>query len=192
MPGITIVATPGGASSNSFCTEAEYIAYTATRLNVPEDTTVSGSACTETEKMALIEAARELTNAPWAAQRTFLTQALAWPQRYAMNPDAPAITGITDIAQLYFDPGLAGEAASIPARVKHAQIELALEFIKAGTTDLAAADPNAGIIEKTVDVLTTRWSPYARPTGWARFPRVLDYIAPMLAGSAGGLEVVRS
>jgi len=179
-------ATAGSATANSFSTEGEFIAYAATRLNVPAGTTVSGSTCTETEKAALIEATRELTNLLWQAQRTDSTQALAWPQRYALNPDAPSITGLSDIAELYFDDD------EVPVRVKNAQIELALEFVRAGTTDLAGGDPNAGVIEETVGPLTTRWSAYARSVGLARFPRVMSYIAPMLASTAGSLELARS
>lgn len=184
---ISIVATAGSATANSYATEAEFIAYAATRLNTPTGTTESGSSCSETEKKALIEAQRELTLLPWAAQRTDDTQALAWPQRYCLDPDAPAVTGISDIAQLYFDD------TEIPTRVKRAQIELAFEFVRAGTTDLAAADANVGVIEKSVGPLTTRWSEsQGRPTGLARFPRILAYVGPMLQASAGSLEIARS
>ena len=57
---ITIIAIPGASNSNSFCNELEFIAYAATRLNVPAGTTVSGSTCSETEKAALIEAQRRI------------------------------------------------------------------------------------------------------------------------------------
>ena len=238
---ISINATSSSATANSYATEVEFIAYAATRLNVVSGTTVSGSTCSEDEKKALIEAQREITYLPWQAQRTLDTQALAWPQRYCLDPDAPAVTGLSDIAQLYFDDGLpetAGEfevdtlyvilsvgttdftligasastvgiqftatgvgsgtgtattVASVPDRVKHAQIELALEFLKAGTTDIAVGDPNTGVIEKTVDVLTTRWaSGSSRPAGLDRYPRVVAFIAPMLATSAGYREIARS
>lgn len=237
---IAIVATPGSATANSYATEVEFIAVAATRLNVPAGTTVSGSTCSETEKTALIEAQREITNLPWAAQRTTSAQALAWPQRYALDPDAPAITGISDIAQLYFDDGLpltagsfvvgtnytivsvgttnftligasastvgvqfvatgagtgtgtAAVTASVPTRIKNAQIELALEFVRAGTTDIAAADPNAGVIRKKVDALETEWTDSQRPIGLNRYPRVLAYVAPMLESGAGSLEIARS
>ena len=183
---ITITATAGASTANSYCTEAEFIAYAATRLNVLSGTTTTGSTCSETEKTAMIEAQRELTNLAWAAQRTDSTQALAWPQRYALDPDAPAITGLSDIAQLYFDDD------EVPTRVKNAQIELALEFLKAGTTDLAVADPNIGLISKTIGPIAKTWQPYQRPTGLARFPNVLRYVAPMLAQTAGSLTVARS
>jgi hypothetical protein len=237
---VTLITVPGAVNANSYANEGEFIGYAATRLNVVAGTTVTGSTCSENEKIALIEAAREITNMAWTAQRTFLDQALAWPQRYCLNPDAPAITGITDIAQLYFDPGLiltagafvvgtnytivsvgstdftaigaasntvgvqfvatdvgigtgtACQTSSVPTRVKNAQIELALEFLKAGATDIAVADPNAGIIRKRVDVLETQWSPFRKAEGIMRYPRVIAYIAPMLALAGGALEVSRS
>ena len=185
MP-ISIVATVGSASANSYITEAEFIAYAATRLNVPTGTTVTGAICTETEKAALIEAQRELTALRWKAGRVDSVQALAWPRIYAEDPDAPSLLGVVGATDFWF------EETEVPQRVKDAQCELALEFLKAGTTDLAAADPNAGVIEKTIDVLTTRWQPYARPEGLGRFPRIVGWIGPLLDGGAGQLEIVRS
>jgi hypothetical protein len=185
MSGISITATAGSATANSFVTEAEAIAYMATRLNVTGWVTVSGSSCTEDEKKALIEATREISVLPFIAQRTDDVQVLSWPRTYALDPDAPSITGIQEIAQLYFDDD------EIPLRVKNATCELALQFLKSGTTDLAVADPNAGVIEKTVDVLTTRWQNYQRPTGLARFARVMNEIGPLLSNALSGLDVVR-
>lgn len=185
MP-ITIVATPGAATANSYATEAEFIARAATRLNVPAGTTVAGSTCSETEKTALIEAQRELTTLPWKASRTDSVQALAWPRAYAEDPDAPSLVGTALATDFWFAD------TEVPQRVKDAQIELALEFIRAGTTDLAAADPNAGVIEKTVDVLTTRWEPGHRAEGLGRFPRILALIGPLLDPSASGMEVART
>jgi hypothetical protein len=183
---ITIVATSGSATANSYVTETEAIARAATRLNLPSTwVSVSGSTCTETEKAALIEAQRELTTLPWIAGRTTSTQALAWPRAYAEDPDAPSLLGTVLATDFWFAD------TELPQRVKDAQIELAFEFLRSGTTDLAAADPNAGVIEKTVDVLTTRWQPYQRPTGLARFPRIQALLAPLLTGS-GSLEIARS
>jgi hypothetical protein len=182
---ITITATVGSASANSYCTEAEFIARAATRLNVPAGTTVSGSTCTEAEKQALIEAQRELTVLAWKAGRVNSTQALAWPRAYAEDPDAPSLLGTALATDFWFS------TTEIPQRVKDAQIELAFEFTRAGTTDLAAADPNTGVIEKTVGPLTTRWESYARPTGLGRFPRIVALIAPLLETGAGAMEVER-
>ena len=57
---ISIDATAGGASANSYVTEAEQILYMATRLNASAWTTVEGTSCTDTEKQAMVEATRAL------------------------------------------------------------------------------------------------------------------------------------
>jgi len=163
---LTIDATAGGASANSYVTEAEAILYMAARLNASAWTTVSGSTCTELEKTALIEASRELSALEWKGRRSTTTQVLAWPRWFVENPDSPV--------GFYYDPAI------VPQRVKDACCEWAFQFLKAGTTDIAALDTSIGVIEKTVDVLTTLWSPFSKPQGLARFPSVKRYIAPLL------------
>lgn len=182
---LTITATVGSASANSYATEAEFIAYTATLTVVPSGTTVSGSSCTETEKKALISAFRVMNTFEWLAHRTDSTQSGAWPRSFCPDPDAPGIADIADIQELYF------EDDEVPTRVKNAQIELALAIVGGGTTDILAEDQTAGVIEETVDVITTRWQPYQRAVGLAKYPSVLRYIAPMLASTAGNLEIAR-
>ena len=51
MP-LTIVATAGSPTANSYADEAQFVAYAATKLFVPTGTTVSGATCTEREKAA--------------------------------------------------------------------------------------------------------------------------------------------
>lgn len=175
---LTITATAGSASANSFVTEAEQIAYMAARLNSSTWTTVSGATCTETEKAAMIEATRDLNTRSWTGERVNTTQALAWPRQYATNPDDP-------YANYY-------ATTVVPQRVKDACCELAFQFVNAGTTDIASLDPNIGVIEKTVDVLTTKYAePYQRAQGLARWPRVMNYIRPLLDETAGVVRTVR-
>lgn len=187
MP-ITIVATPGSATANSFATEAEAIAYMATRLNNSAWTTVTGSSCTEDEKKALIEATRELSALSYIGERVDGTQVLSWPRENAQNPDSPGIDSMGGETL--------GDFASniIPQRVKDATCELAFQFIKSGTTDVAALDATIGIISETVGPLSTTYAdPAVRAQGLARYPRVLNYIRPLLATSShGGLSVVRT
>lgn len=183
MP-ITIDATVGSATANSFVTEAEFIARAATRPDVPAGTTVSGLTCTETEKAWLVEAQRELTLMPWIAGRVTSTQALAWPRLYAEDPDAPSILGQVSAAEFWFDD------TEIPQRVKDAQIDLAIIFLTYRKNVLAVQDDTQGVIEKTLDVLTTRWQPNQRATGLSRYPRIIALIAPLL--DAGSLDVVRT
>lgn len=172
---ITIVATVGSASANSFVTEAEQIAYMATRLNASSWTTTSGATCTETEKAAMVEATRELSAFRWLGQRVDDTQSLAWPRGWVPNPDNPVGTWN------YYSTTI------IPQRVKDATAELAFQFLKAGTTDVAAVDPNAGVVEKTVDVITTRWAEWgARPRAFLdRYPSVSRFIRVLLLSPTG-------
>lgn len=183
---ITVDATVGGASANSYVTEAEYIARTATLPSRPTGTTVTGSTLTEAEKGWLIEAQIELTLLEYKGGRVDSTQALAWPRIYAEDPDAPSLLGIVGATDFWFSE------TEIPSRIKQAQIDLALVFLAAGANVFAAEDTTQGVIEKTIDVLTTRWQPYQRATGWARYPRVLNWISPLLATASGGLDVVRT
>lgn len=177
---LVIDATVGGLTSNAFVTEVEAIAFAATRLNLTGWTTVTGTSCTPTEIQALIEASRELSAMLYQGYRTNAAQALGWPRQMAINPDA------TSSYYTLYDENL------VPQRVKDATCELAIAFLAAGTTDIAGLDSTNGIIEKTVDVLTTRWAaPSQRPQGLARFPRVLRQIAPLLAVGIGQSRLVR-
>lgn len=172
---ITIDATVGGAAANSFVTAAEATAYLANRLNA---STYWTDGTLDDEHRALIEATRELSMRPWVGRRATTTQALSWPRQWVTDIDSPN--------QYYLS------TTAIPQRVKDATCELALEFLKAGTTDVAALPSTDGIIEKTVDVLTTRWAdPYQRKQGLARYPRVLTLIAPYLDSLAGTGQVRR-
>jgi hypothetical protein len=171
---IVIDATPGGAAANALVTELEQIAYMATRLNASAWTTITGSDCTETEKAAMIEAARELQSLDWSGARASATQALAWPRWYVINPDIPWSGAV------YY------ESTIIPQRVKDAAMELAFQFLNLGTTDLASLDSTLNVKRKKVDVLETEYvDPWRRPTGLARFPRIVGSLKPLLCGSGG-------
>lgn len=175
MP-ITIDATVGGASANSFVTLAECTTYLSGRLN----TTLWDAAVTDSQNRALVEAARELNVLNYDARRATSTQVLEWPRFFAKNPDAAYF-------QVWYFT-----STEIPQRMKDAQCELAMEFIKAGTTDIAALDPKISVLEKTVDVIRTVYAaPQLRKKGLARFPRVWHLIAPLLDGTAGQLNIVR-
>lgn len=163
---LTIDATVGGASANSFVTAAEMTTYCEGRLNSSVWTAATA------QEPALVEATRELAMLTWKGLTVTTTQALTWPRQYAENPDSPSCQ--------YF------ATTEIPQRIKDATCELALQFLKAGTTDIAALPSTDGIIEKTVDVLTTKWAdPRAQRVGLRRYPSVWRYIHPMLDSAAG-------
>lgn len=180
---VTIVATVGSATANSYVTLAEADTALEARLN----TTLWDAATDDTKNRALVEAQAELQSLSWVGTRTDAVQALAWPREYAPDPDAPSDADLDTLPVPTFDDD------EIPVRVKNAQIELAFQFVKAGTTDLAMPSGTDGILRKKVDVLETEYAgPGHRATrGVARFPRVAQLIAPLLTGGAGSLTVSR-
>jgi hypothetical protein len=172
----TLVATAGSASANSYATQAEGDTYCDTRLNVSAWT----GAVSADKDRALISATRELSTFMYKGLSATDTQALVWPRQYAEDPDA-AIEGT------YFDSDV------VPQRIKDATCELALQYLKSGTTDLSALDANQGVIEKTVGPLTTRWAaPYLRAqTLIERFPLVESLIKPLLIVQGHSVPLVR-
>lgn len=172
---LTIVATAGSASANSFVELAEAESYMESRLNGDSWTAAS----LDTKNRALVEATRELSPKAWVGTQASSAQALAWPRWYAENPDA-------GLGACYYDSTI------IPQRVKDATCELAFQFVNAGSSDIASADPNAGVILKTADVLTTQWeNSNSKPTGMQRYPRVLQLIQPLLTGSGSSVPLIR-
>lgn len=180
MP-ITINATPSDPTANSFATEAQAIARAATRLNLSGWTTLSGSACTETEKAALIEAQRELNVQRYQGYRTVGTQALAFPRFGVPNPEVAYAASFG-----FYDSTI------IPQILIDANIELAFEFLKAGSVDIAALDDGIGIVRETIGPLSTEWAtPSQRAQGLKRFPRVLNLISPLLLVGVGQVRLTR-
>jgi hypothetical protein len=172
---ITIVATAGATDANSYATLAEYAAYMEGRLN-------AGAFHTGVDERnrSLVEATRELDTLVWVGRKATAEQALAWPRERAESPDSP-------VGVLYYDNDV------VPERVKVATIELALEFLRAGTTDLAALAKGGDVVRRKIDVIETEWAhPSVRARGIARFPRVMQAIGPLLAaGMFGQVRLVR-
>lgn len=187
---VDIVATVGSANANSFVTPDEMTLYCDGRLNSsawnPDD---------ETKLAALVEATMELNVLPWLGARATTTQALAWPRSDVADPDLNGVNdGLTfDILRkrlpVDYDPDI------VPKRVKDATCELALQFLKAGTSDIASVDANAGVIRKKVGPLETEWADtnqVQRIEGLAKFQRVWRLLNPLLKKARGGtVELMR-
>ena len=173
---ITIVATAGSESANSYATVAEADAYLEPRLN----SSAWDDAAAETQKAALVEATREMDLLPWRGTRVDLTQALAWPREDVPIPDLPDDVAVGSASSEY-------STTAIPDRIRDMTIELALEFLRAGTTDLSKPDPELEKHRKRTDVLETEFVPYhQRRQGIARFPRIWARIYPLLDPSKVG------
>lgn len=184
MPAITVTDTAGSASANTFVSVADADAYLNTRLNASAWNSETDA---DQKARALIEATRELNLLHYIGSRVTTTQALAWPRQYARDPDKPDIIYVGNIALMYFD------SATVPQRIKDATCELALEFLRSGTTDIAQIDPALAIEEETIDVITTRYYQQAyRSQGLARFARVMLKLDQLLDESGSGLELARA
>lgn len=171
---VVIDETVGGASANSFVSLAEADAYMESRLNA---STWESSASTDDKNRALVEATRMLDTLAWAGRTAADTQALAWPRDWVVDPDSPT--------QDYFDND------ELPQRLKDATMELAFQFIKAGTTDVAARDTKLDVVSETIDVISKTYAPHGRPDGVRRYPRVWGLIAPLMARGANQRRTVR-
>jgi hypothetical protein len=172
---VVITATVGSASANSFVTLAEAATYMEGRLNSDS----WDDAVTDSQNRALVEATREISSQNgWVGNRVDDTQALSWPREWAPDPDSSS--------------GWYYENTEVPQRVKDATMELAFQFLVAGTTDIAALDSTLNVRVKTVDVLTTEYfEPNQRITGLRKYPRVWRLIAPLIEGSAGQINIVK-
>ena len=174
MP-ITIDATVGGASANSFSTLVEADSFIEGRLNV---STWETDASDDTKNRALVEASRWLDRLTWIGLRADNTQALSWPRQAAINPDSPT-------SQYY-------ATNELPQRVKDATMELAFQFVKAGTTDIAGLDGTRNVKSKKIDVLETEYvESHARVKGLDLYPSVKRHLGGLLVGSTFALPTVR-
>jgi hypothetical protein len=170
---VTVVATVGSASANSFVTVTEADTYLESRLNSDLWTG------TEPKKKAVIEATRDISAMSFQGNRTDATQALSWPRANAPDPD-----GTSDYD--YFDDD------EIPQRVKDATCELALEYLRAGTVDVASQDSKQNVIEKTIGPISTRYSdPSQRATGLSRYPRVMGKLSALLGIGSNQVRLTR-
>lgn len=181
-----LIATPGSASATVFADTDYADAYLESRLNNSAWTSASSG----DKESALIEATRDLCGFPdwmWVGTRVTIAQALPWPRRFARNPDLPNLSTVTDLASLYFSETV------IPEGLKKANCELAFEFIRAGSSDVASMDAGQNIISETVGPISVDYSePWKRAQGLSRFPRVMAYVKPLFVMSQGSsLEMAR-
>ncbi len=171
-----LVSTAGSALANSFLSADDADTYLDGRLN-------SGAwddASSSDKDRSLIEATRELNLYDYQGTRVDGTQALAWPRSLVHDPDDPNLS--------YFD------STEIPQRIKDATSELALEFLKAGTTDIAGQDSSRTVISETVGPISVTYSdPSQKERGIARYPRVLRLIQPLMESPLvpGQLRLIR-
>lgn len=115
---VTIDATVGGASANSYVTLAEFTTY----MDGRSTSTAFDGATVDEQNRALVSATRRLEQEPYKGHRIDSAQALAWPRKYVPVAD-PAHSDETATLANHYD------ADEIPERVKRAQMELAYSLL---------------------------------------------------------------
>lgn len=138
---ITITATVGSETANSFVTLAEFRTYLGQRLN--SGCILEGRSATDLS-IALIEAGREFNEKAWRGVKADDDQAMAFPRRYV-----PMWEGLE-----YYD------ADVIPQPVKDAQCERAIELLEGDTV----ADANDGVLAFTGSGISVQYQRPSRTT----------------------------
>lgn len=108
---VTITATVGSETANSFVTLAEFRTYLGQRLN---SANVLSTRSATDMSIALIDAGREFNEKAWRGVKADDDQSMAWPRRYVMIPD-----GVEYLA-----------SDAIPQAIKDAQCERAVELLE--------------------------------------------------------------
>lgn len=171
--------TVGDASANSFVSEDEFADYCDARLNSSAYT----NATSGDRIRALIEATRELSLLEYNGLRVDTTQALSWPRLYCPNPDAP----LPAPGELRID--YAGTI--IPQRVKDATCEYALQFLKAGTDDIASGETVSDVKREKVGPIEIEYADTSSREGIATYPRVMNYVRSLLSSKSFGIQLSR-
>lgn len=189
MP-LVLDATVGGATSNAYVDRDDANTYFEGRAS----TAAWDAAFNDAKDKALVNATDLLERLKWAGAKGMtpagaLTQALAWPRRWAPTLEADAAPEF--VAVDFIDTSVAYYSElTIPRPIVRACCELALVILTAGTTDIFASDLKR-VKRKKVDALETEFfDSQDALRGISRYPHVLQLITPLLR-SAGGIEVER-
>ena len=191
MP-ITLVATAGSASANTYVTLADANTYFEGHAFA-----ATWDAETDANKnIALAHATRILDRIAWAGIKgstssSALTQALAFPRRWVPTLEYGAApeyisADFIDTSVGYYDED------TIPTPIVRATCELALELVKAGTSDPFEQDASR-IKSETIGPISTSWfDSQDAVRGISRFPHVLQLVQHMMRSSVDGVEVHRA
>ena len=184
---ISIVATVGSATANSYVTLTEAQAF-IDGLTESDDVTAWGSSTEDQKNRALFSSTQRIDREKFLGARVADTQALEWPRSGVRKPDT-----YTNLYGLSFPNGLVADYyldTEIPDRVKHAQIVLAVYLNNnkdgmglSGLEDFAAV--NIGNIN-----VTPR---FYGAVGIDRIPPIVDhYLMGIRIGGRANLQIKRS
>lgn len=129
MP-VTIEATVGGASSNSYLTLAEAQAI-ADSLILNDQITAWDAASTDTKNRALVNACWRIDRERFFGYRSSDSQALQWPRTNVKKPDQYRQYAVTGFSSPYLNSqiGCYFLTDEIPDQIKKAQAILAIYLV---------------------------------------------------------------
>lgn len=182
---VTVTATVGSASANSYITVATGDDMTGLYLG----TLAWSSASTDNKGRALIMATRYLDELDWIGSRASTTQALAWPRNDA------------ECGELSYANSV------IPQPIKQACFDLAEALLSsptllggsgAGNAELIPGIPNASLRSASVDVISVQFKDGAVPNSQNAL-NVLPHLRQVLGclclskpvGAGGAVRVLR-
>lgn len=159
---LTIVATPGSATANSYCTVAEATAY--------NDAHVSGStwsdADPEDQKRALMTATRQLdAYLSWSGVASTDAQALAWPRTGMIDPITEDVIGEDAIPQRLKN-ATAEQARLLLVRDRSAESDTDVQgiaSITAGSVQIGFRSPPSGSSTSAPPVLAPSAVAFVQP-----------------------------
>jgi hypothetical protein len=183
---LVLDATAGGASSNSYVSLADAETYFEGRPFAS-----AWNDATDPEKeQALVYATTILERERWAGAKgvsydAALTQALAWPRRWAPTLEWDAAPQW--ISEWFFDVGTGYYSdLTVPTPIVRATCELALEILRAGDDDPFAVDTSRDLKRKKIGPIEKEWFEAGdRARGVGIYPIVAALIAPLLRSSLG-------
>lgn len=158
---VTLVATVGGATSNTLATLAEGESYFEARLH---DDSWS-NATTDEKNTALAWAGRLFNTLTWQGDIASSTQAMCWPRSGVYDRNGNEIATTT-----------------IPQDLKYGQIEWAFWLLQ---EDLSKDADSQGIDSVMVDVINVRFDKYKRKKDFIP-GAVMQYLNGYLFGTAWG------
>jgi hypothetical protein len=178
---LTLDPTVAGTSSNAYLTRA------ACQLVMEETPNASAwtSATTTAQDQAIVYATRLLDTLTYKGAKSSTTQALQWPRSYVVDPDYSTVGGNSGPFGIMLDtwPGYLS-ITSIPTRMQRATAMLALEILRAGTSDVWGVDASLDVARKSVDVLSTEYvAVHQRRLGLRRYPSVWREVFPLTLAS---------
>lgn len=176
---VTLDATIGGTGSNSYQDAEAVQAILDGVRNIDAWTAIKND---DDKDIICVESTTLLEVMAYLGQKVRTAQALTWPRYGVPDPDYGEVGDLhSDFSLGNAVAGYYLDSATIPKRMLRAHAMLSLEIARAGQNDVWGVDTTANVIEKTVDVITTKYSDVARrKVGLRKFPSVWREIVPLL------------